>query len=213
MAVHIGTDQKPAQSDHTVQVGAPCFHIPANPPVPIVKLQCRGSKPRRTKPTMLRVDQVSKLPPHKRSSTSWMLTDHHLIPDPHLFHCLYADKVQSTHFSHFPRNAFRDGDRFRKPPRATVYRLHQGLGQTNVATGLQVSKSLEATAGLPITPAVEEHVVCADLFRDTRAVHTAPLIKDGPYMLDDFGARQRSFDLVLCLHAAMLHGMGILVQT
>ena len=97
VTVHIRADQKPTQSDHPVQVSTANLDVPPDPSIPVLKLQGRRPEPHCTKPTMLRGDQIAKLPPNKGSRTPRMLADHHLVPDPHLFHSLHNDKLQSAH--------------------------------------------------------------------------------------------------------------------
>ena len=211
--MHIRANQKPAQPDHSVKLATPCFAIPADPSIPVSNLQCRRSKSHSPKPTVLGVDQVSKLTSHERACTPRMFTDHHLIPDPHPLFRFYHNQAQSAQISDFCGNTLRRCNRLRKTSRAPGTRLHKGFGQFDVAPGLQFPKSLKATACLSSTPGIEKSIVLAESFCNRCSVHMAVLIEHRPYVLDYFRPRQPTFDLVLGFHADMLHGMGNLVQS
>ena len=58
---HPGADQKTVQSDHPMQVGAARVGVPANPSVPIPKLERRGGEAKPTQPAVLRAHQIAQL--------------------------------------------------------------------------------------------------------------------------------------------------------
>jgi len=213
VAMYIRANQKPAESDHAVQMTSPCFAIPTDPSIPVLKLQCSGSKPRGSKPTVLRADQISNLASHEGTCSPGMFTDHHLIPDPHPLLGLYHYQVQSAQISDLRGNALWRCNRARKAPRAPGVPWHERFGQLDVALGLQLPKSLKAAACLSSTQGIEESIVLAESLRDHCSVHMAVLIEHRPYVLDYFRPRQCSFDLALGFHADMLHGMAKLVQS
>ncbi|OIP96985.1 MAG: hypothetical protein AUK55_05010 [Syntrophobacteraceae bacterium CG2_30_61_12] len=142
-----------------------------------------------------------------------MLTDHQLVPDPHGLLCHHKEKAQSPYITNFSGNSLRRQNRLRETSGAPAARLQEGLGQNKVALGLQFPQSLEAAAGLTSTTGVKESVVIADLICNGCSVHSPVLIKHRTDMLDDFGTRQRPFDLVLGFHADMLDDMESPVQS
>jgi hypothetical protein len=211
--MYIRANQKSTKSDQPMQMATPCFAIPTDPSIPISKLQCRRSKPRGSKPTVLGVDQVSKLTSYERACTPRVLTDHHLIPDPHLFVCSNQDQVQPAQVSNLRGNVLGRCDRLRKTSRTPGTPWDESFGQLNVAPGFQFPKSLKAAACLSSTHGIEESIAFAESLCDSCSVHMAVLIEHRSYVLDYFRPRQCSFNLVLGFHANMLHGMETIVQS
>ena len=118
VAADLRPDQKATHANHPVQVLPARGHVPANPSVPIRKLQRRGSEPQPAKPTMLRADQISHLRPHQRPGALRVFAQHHLVPHPHVIDGVHLHQRQSAHIARLPGHLPRGFNRLAKTPRA-----------------------------------------------------------------------------------------------
>ena len=203
-APNAGAHQKPAQSQHPVQVAAPAHIVPADPGVAGLQAQRTRREPDAAQPAMRRVHQISQLRAHKRTSATRVLVRHQRVPDPALRVGLHqhqrqvpqrADRVGHVHGR---RHRVRQHTRRTAPTPARAPTSRQ----RDVAGRLQVGQRRAATRALPpaapITQIERFTNVVGDLpetvnaLRDRLVQHIAQSGEVAP---------QAAPDLILYLHA------------
>ena len=201
-ADNVGTNQKPAQPHHSVQVGASARVVPADPGV--AGLQAPGGcrEPDAAQPTVRGADQIAQLMADERPPTAGVLVFHQCIPDPTLRVGLDPNQHQVPELADLVRHIVRRRHRVREHPRPA----HPGApalrqGQRDMALRLQLAQGLSAACALPpaagitqierITDAIGDPPEGAHALRSCTVQHVVKSGKISP---------QAAPDLILNLH-------------
>jgi len=210
--VYARPDQKPTHVHNRVQIGSPLFHCPADPSVAVSKLKGWCGKAHRAKPTIFRADQIAHLPSHQWPMASRVFPNHHLVPYPHVLLAVHQDQLQSADFPRLGWHARRICHRLLQPFGSAGAVLALRRRERKVAGHFQLPQRLDATGTLLLAANVVEPEVFAQELGQLAAVNELVGIQQPGDILDGSRLRQRPFDLVLCIHAASMHGNVNFVQ-
>ena len=136
------------------------------------ELQRRGSEPKAAKPTMLRVNQVTHLRPHQRPGALRVITQHHLVPDPHLSQAVDLDQRESAYIARLVRNVARSLERRAQTSRTLALaaaRIANGW-QHEMAGTLELPQCLHAASGLRTQARIEKPKVLTHRLRERRPI-------------------------------------------
>src|SRR5208283_1856589 len=114
-ALYTRTNQESAHPHNRIKMISSLSKIPSYPLVAISKVQRWRGKAQGTEPSMFRSNQIAHLPSYQWPMPLRMLSNHHVVPHPHVFLTANQYQPKSKNIANILRHAFRGRHRSRQP--------------------------------------------------------------------------------------------------
>ncbi len=208
-----GTDEKPCQSDHPVEMGLPAGRIPADPPVARLQDQGRGCNHATAEPAVIRADQIPQLPPDMKPGPSGCSASS-IVPSRRRAVSVSANVTNRPSTGSTRSGTPTGGGTATARPRTARSTPPAGPGrrQRQNARMRKIAKRRQTARVLQIGEGIAKPESRADLADECHASRNGPGRRQRRQCAPSHLREQRAADQILCGHDPVIAGPESQVQ-